>query len=169
MVRFRVSERPSTGVWTLRRKPGPGGLLAERPQPPAHRTGQPLCPGPWGPALRNACGGHCLDPRVPASIQALRLLLRQRGCDRRGCDPLTRSAGSAKGHLPAASMPTVGRALYPCGWRGEAGASGGALLINAGTGGPPDPPPSLQSPVAGTPRQGGPLYIGWWRPSQGFQ
>lgn len=140
---FRVSERPSTGVWSLRGKPGPGGLLAEKPQPPAHRTGQPLCPGPWGPTFRNACGDHCPGPSVPASIHALRHLLRQRGYDHRACDPLTRSAASAKGHLPAASMPMVGRALYPRGRRGEAGGSRGALLIMQASGdlGPATQPP----------------------------
>lgn len=51
VLRFRVSERPSTGAWSLRGKPGPGGLQAEKPQPPAQVTGQPLCPaqGSLGP------------------------------------------------------------------------------------------------------------------------
>ena len=133
---------------------------------PASRPGDRAAPRP-GPGVPgallsgNACGGHCPGPGEPASIQALRRLLHQRGCDHWGCDPLTRSAGSAEGPLPAASLPTVGHALYPRGHRGGAGGNRTALLIDASIRGP-----QTCRPPSKAPRRGEALCPGWWRLSQ---
>ena len=142
----------------------PRGSAGREAQPPAHRTGQPLCPGPWGPTLRNACGDHCPGPSVPASIHTLRHLPHQRGCDHRACDSLTRSAGSPSGSLHAHG----GSCSLPTWTEGRGGGKRRSPPDHAGIGGPRGLPPSLQGPLAGTPRQGGPLRTGRWRCSQVF-
>lgn len=136
---FRVSERPSTGVWSLRGKPGPGGLLAEKPSLPPTGQGSP-CARVLGALLSGMpVGITVLAPRyLPASTPSD--IFPTKGDVIIG--PVT-PLHAVLGHLPAASMPMVGSALYPRGRRGEAGGSGRALLIMQASG---DPGPATQPP-----------------------
>ena len=164
---FRVSERPSTGVWSLRGKPGPGGLLAEKPSLPPTGQGSP-CARVLGALLSGMPVG--ITVRAPRYLQASTPsdIFSAKGdviigpvTPLQQCWLSQRSpSGSLHAHGGSCSLPT---------WtEGRGGGKRRSPPDHAGIGGPRGLPPSLQGPLAGTPRQGGPLRTGRWRCSQVF-
>lgn len=127
-----------------------------KPQPPPTGQGS-LCARVLGAYFQECLWGSLSGPRY---LQHPRPQTSSRQGDMiiGPVTPLHAVPASAKGHLQAASMPMVGRTLYPRGRRGEGGGKqGGALLIHAGIGGPGACHSASKAPWQGTsPRQEGP-------------